>query len=236
MNSPPGTAFLLISLLVSGYILATQCYAFKYKTARESGHRLYLTCAALGFLVALSVEILYYSIHLLSFLLSNLPWTGESLKIYGNNHTLTLSILSPIAAFLFTIFYNLPKGRKNKNLKKAWEKDDLSSLIRYATSSPEGPKPIAVTLESRKIYIGLVARTNEPDAENAHLTLLPLYSGYREESNLHLHITNIYESVFDYYADNSSTLNIKDLYIVIPISKMVSAHIFNHEIYDEINQ
>src|SRR5690606_19877667 len=132
--------------------------------------------------------------------------------------------------------YNRQPGVRARNLARAWQKDDFSSLLSYATHNE---KLIAVTLCSRKVYIGLVARTNEPQWESAHITLLPFYSGYREEKVLRLEITNTYEEVFDYFSCQQSgkeaAFAVEDFYIVIPLSEIVSSHVFNPEIFQRIH-
>ena len=133
------------------------------------------------------------------------------------------------------IHYYLQQYRweKEENTIEAWDKDDFSALINRATNEL---KPVAITLKSRKVYIGLVARTNEPDGHQSHITILPYYSGYRDEEKLHLHITNKYTWVFKYYSDSPPKgMNIEDFYIVIPLERILSAHIFNFEIYKQIN-
>lgn len=152
---------------------------------------------------------------------------------YGDRHVLFLTAFAPLAALLFTFYYNKTDGAKARNLRRAWASDDLSSLINFAT---EYLKPIAVTLESRKVSIGLVARTNEPDHDQGYITLLPYYSGYREHETLHLHITNRYDAVFKVIDDETSEINIEDLYIVLPLGKIVSAHIFNDAVYERVNR
>lgn len=234
--SSKGVALLVISILVSGYILASFCYFFRYQTARESGHRLYLTSASLGFIATIIVEFILFSLQSIATLLSHLPWVNSTIDFFAPAyHALLLGALTPTLSITYSLIYNKRKGAKNKNLRRAWEKDDFSSLLNYATQTL---KPIAVTLESRKVYIGLVARTNEPDASCSHLTLLPYYSGYRDSETLHLSITNIYDSVFDYYKNDGSEaeIPIEDMYIVLPLTAIVSSHIFNADVYESLNK
>lgn len=229
-----GTALLIISILSSGYILATFCYFFRYRTAREAGHRLYLTSASLGLVAAFSAEILLLLIHALCSLLHHLPWVQSGIDIFNLPHDLLLTVMTPICAITYCLLYNSQEDIKSKNLKRAWDKDDFSSLLDYATQKL---KPIAVTLESRKVYVGLVAVTNEPDSECSHLTLLPYYSGFRDKESLHLFITNKYNAVFDYFdSETESGPPIEDLYIVIPLNRIVSSHIFNADVYDSLNK
>lgn len=226
---------LVLSIVTAGYIIATHCYRFRYQTARESGHRLYLTCAVLGGLMT------FLSVALLAALAGGL-WLFESLcgvqafpGVMPENLLSTASILNIPLALLASRLYNRRPGVKAKNLSRAWQKDDFSSLLSYAIHNE---KLVAVTLANRKVYIGLVARTNEPQWESAHVTLLPFYSGYREEKVLRLEITNTYDEVFDYFScqqsGEQSVFAVEDFYVVIPLSEIVSSHVFNPEIFQRI--
>lgn len=231
---PQGIALLIISILASGYILATFCYFFRYKTARESGHRLYLTSASLGLVATFVVEVIFLFLQTLCSFLHHLPWIRSEVDLFALPHDLVLTVSIPVCSVIYCLAYNSRTDIKSRNLKRAWGKDDFSALLDYATNTL---KPIAVTLESRKVYVGLVAVTNEPDSECSHLTLLPYYSGFRDQESLHLFITNKYNAVFDYFEnDADSGPPIEDLYVVLPLNKIVSSHIFNADVYDSLNK
>lgn len=229
-----GTALLIVAILSSGYILATFCYYFRYKTARESGHRLYLTSASLGLVATFTAELVLLLIHSLCFFLHHLPWVKSEVNLFDLPHDLLLTVFTPVCTVIYCLIYNSRTEIKSRNLRRAWGKDDFSALLDYATQTL---KPIAATLESRKVYVGLVAITNEPDSECSHLTLLPYYSGFRDQESLHLSITNKYNAVFDYFeSDFDTELPIEDLYIVLPLNRIVSSHIFNADVYDSLNK
>lgn len=232
MSSGLGAPFLIFSILVAGYIPATRCYAFRYKTARESGHRLYLTTAVLGFFAFFLSGVLIYLIDFLWFFLSHLPWLETSNGFFKSGKVLVLSLMAPVLSSIMTFLYNKSPNSKNKNIHRVWEEDDLSALLSYATRNI---KPIAITTSSRKVYIGYVARTNEPDRERSHITLLPLYSGYRDKDSLRLHVTIEYEEVFSYYENEVGEADVEDFYVVIPVSEIVSSHVFNPAIYHKVN-
>lgn len=225
---------LVLSIVTAGYILATNCFRFRYQTARESGHRLYLTCATLGGLLTfVSCSLVFVTQGVACFLLE----VGELQDYLSLDVLLSgASVLNVPLAIGGSRLYNGRRGVKARNLSRAWQKDDFSSLLDYATHSG---KLISFTLDNRKVYIGLITRTNEPHWESSHVTLLPLYSGYREEEDLSLVIKNTYEEVFDYFecrqSGRESSFTIEDFYIVIPLSKIASSHIFNPEIFHRVN-
>lgn len=231
-------AVFLLSLLVAGYIYSVFCYRLKYITYREAGHRLYLTSAAVGCIMALLIEALLALIALIAHLAVASPFSTSSLNIclyiYGEKHLILLTILMPVVSILSTVIYNRgSENAKDKNVRRAWEKDDLASLLGAAK---DRRKPIAITLDSRKTYIGFVARTTEPNIEHANITILPVYSGYRDKDTLKLIITNSYEDVFDYLlSESEGDFQAEDFYIVLPVGNIVACHIFNDEVYSRLN-
>lgn len=236
-TAPSSTIILILSVVTAGYILACNCYAFRYSTARESGHRLYLTCTTLGFFQTFfSLLLIFLAGALYCFFARLHPSDLTGLLARMEWLVLLISALNIILSVLGAGIYNSLEGVKEKNLLRAWRKEDFSSLLAYAIKEK---KLIAVTSSNRKVYIGLVARTNEPQWESSHITLLPLYSGFRREADLKLKISNRYEEVFDYFSstvdgDISSPYCIEDFYVVIPLSEITASHIFNPSIYNRL--
>ena len=104
-------------------------------------------------------------------------------------------------------------------------RDDFDSICFDALSQF---KPIAITLESRKVYVGYVADGFEPK-EGSSLTLLPVYSGYREKDTLSFKLISAYDVVREFF--HSDRLGIEDYYIAFPRDKILSLHIFNDHLY-----
>ncbi|WP_290502881.1 hypothetical protein [Alcanivorax sp.] len=230
MSSSSSAALLVLSMLVAGYIPATHCYYFKYRTAREAGHRLYLTSASIGFASFLISEIILFSILRFFSFFSWLPQLSEKLT---EHHIIILIVFSFVLSVLVTWGYNNQPDSKNKNMQRVWQKDDFSMLLSHATQQL---KPISVTLENRKTYVGYVARTNEPDKETSHITLLPIFSGYRDEETLHLRLTNKYKVVFSHYLSSDNDTDPEDFYIVIPVNRIISSNIFSEKVYKKISK
>mgnify|MGYP003149222041 FL=1 len=151
---------------------------------------------------------------------------------------LLLSILGPPISIVATYLYNAIPNSKNTNLHRAWSTDDFSSLIAYVTREI---LPIAITLENRKVYVGLVARSAEPQHDSAHITLLPLFSGHRDEHDLAMKLTNTYTEVFDVISDATETdveidiESLKNFYLIAPLDRIDIAHVFNYELYERIS-
>lgn len=184
----------------------------------------------------LCIEVALFVIVMIAYIVQYLPWVSSYNifgVIYGPLHFIILSTLGPMLSLLVTGIYNSRPSTKNKNVRRAWEKDDLAAMLGAAVDSQ---KSIAISLDNRKVYIGLVARTNEPDYQHSSITILPLFSGYREEKTMKMIITNRYVEVFEYLEeDGPSSFPVEDFYIVLPVIRVSSCHIFNDEIYERLN-
>ncbi|MBE02073.1 hypothetical protein [uncultured Marinobacter sp.] len=244
-------ALLAVATAAAGYILATECFKFRYKTSRQSGHRLYLSTLTLG---------IYALFSALVFTWATIP---DDPPISKN---ITAAFLTVFFAKIFSELYNrkprpsqiasaLSKirlaGIKNtitriKNefnvdevtkfnaLWQAWQDDDIELICAYAA---EEMKPISVTLDTNKVYVGMVADTLEPSDTNSYLSILPIYSGYRNKDNMSYILNHKYETLINGLLNNDEDIvNAKLDYIVaIPLERIVTIHVFNEELYQEVS-
>ena len=184
--SPPVTILLLAA---SGYIFCNWCHLIKFDVLRDTGQRLYLTAAVCGVSIYLVTYILYSLQKALWVDLLHWP-------VVWHFQTPLESWLAQLAlgfSLAATFVINRFPGIKERSLEKAWHRNDMDALCSEAIA---GTKPVTVTLDTRKVYVGLVFDSLEPGKE-ANLTLLPLYSGYRNKDTLELHISRKYSSVDD---------------------------------------
>ncbi len=153
----------------------------------------------------------------------------------GFDFVLPLAVLAPILSVIVTVAYNkLVPHAKESNLQKVWEYNDFDSLLAFAASQN---LPMAFTLENNKVYVGIISRTSEPHtehSESAHISILPLYSGYRDKERLDLILTTEYGEVFDWYSNGSVEPDLTNYNVVVPLSRIISANIFHYEIYEAI--
>lgn len=127
----------------AGFAFVSKCYAWSYKLARESGHKLYLSCLFFGFtffvIVVAFAEVLG---HFSPFLIS------DTLKV------VIMCFSTIVLAYVVATVYNkaIPNCREI-NIDKVWQKNDFD---RVCANAMLGFKPIAVSPESRKVYVGYV--------------------------------------------------------------------------------
>jgi len=87
-------------------------------------------------------------------------------------------------------------------------------------------RPLLLTLESRKLYVGPISSLGEPNESEGmdqEISLIPLLSGYRDKETLTVNFTTFYDS-----ADT-------DLNIIIRQDQVLSASWFDFEIYKKLN-
>ena len=213
-----------MSAAAAGYTFSARCYLYKYRIARQSGHRLYLHCFAVGLVFLsfawLALEIGYWLPQHAGFPILFLLDSTED--------TLVLCIGSIAIALIVGMLYNKAPNARAVAFEKAMQKNDYDSILYRAM---EHRLPIAISLESRKVYVGFVVDTLEP-GDDSHLTLLPMYSGYRDEQNLKFKLASSYTEIFDLLDEETDDLIF--YYMAFPRSKIVSLHIYHPHLYDSI--
>jgi len=222
-------AISLVIILSAGYLFCVRCYLTRYLVARQVGYKLYLSSGAVGVIFLFVAHFAYY--------LQNQLWwiTGLDYLFVIENAELPyfLSILAFALAILVCEVYNSRSYAKATNLWKAWHKDDLESICAYAQ---EGFKLISVTLDTRKVYVGYVFDSLEPDNSQSHLTVIPIYSGYRKEDNQKMELNHTYEAVITLLSgqgdSDSDFEQIKDYCITFSRDRIVTINIFNAHLYD----
>lgn len=210
-----GLAYIVVAAC-AGYIFCQNCHYFKYPLARKQGYYAYL------YVITAGIPLLLLSV-LITWWVSPSPHT-----VFGN--FLWEILLVPIFIFVSCLAANCWID-DNEALRLAW-KDDLSQLLYQAM---ENDKLVCVTLENRKIYIGSVFKTLEPDPSNTFFTLTPWVGGYRNKDTLRLTLTHTYDKIINGFS--SGSLPDMHLYqMVIPKTQIVNAHIFDNDIGIEVEE
>lgn len=222
-----GIAFILIGAACAGYTFIMNTYKFKYQAARKTGQHLYLMSLTWG----IGLSIISYSFARTIQYLSCLDChTGQ---LFEKNLVQSVIHFTLWLAFTTSFFIWAQNKRTDKAsaLYDVFQKDDLSKTI--LTSMIE-EKPLQITLDNRKAYVGYVLDTVEPLGDVSYLTILPMMSGYRDSETLELALSNDYfASAEDFEKAGKSSP--EDFGIVIPRSKIVSCHIFNPDLHNTIS-
>lgn len=216
----------LLAIAVGGFVFCTRCYATKYRISRQSGHKLYLPALGYGFFLAplawLSLTASYWVCDATASTLCIA--TPEELNEFA------FAIHITFWGWLVAALYNkLPKA-DTKALVAELNRNDFDATCVYAL---QNFKPIAITLESRKVYVGMVIDTLAP--ESNYLTFLPAYSGYREDATLSFTLVNNYEKELKKLMAGDESTRLRDLVITVPKEKVLSLHIYNDHLYQQLS-
>ncbi len=213
-----GEAFIPI---LAGYWLLTRLHYTHYSIVRESGYHLFFKAAIVG-------TALFFVAHLIVVLSGNflssmaITWSIHSISPFSASPTV-ITILGLLIPFVGNKFYS-----KEKAARRAAERGgDLVELL--IAKSIETQKLIELSLRNRKSYIGLgiVSGIETIDKDKADIELLPMASGYRDERTQELFVTENYAEVLEQHTYQQYD----DFRIVIPMSEIVSARVFDPDAY-----
>lgn len=246
-------ALLIIPLLVSGYIvLTTHPYHF-YRLHRYDGQLLYMKAATCGLwsfawtiLIAYIIKWFWPSFHLVSVLREQLDL---KLSEPGGERIIGWIILLSCGSILLSWFWG--KGSKHIMIIKRkilyffkkieFKNVDFENIIMLRMRQElvnDNPfdeiffdslvdrKSILVTLQNKKVYVGIVnglGEPNEKEGPNQHVSILPIISGYREKDTLKVILQNEYIDLQDI-----------DISVVFPLEEISQVSWFDMSVHKKI--
>ena len=215
---------LLLIPTLGGYWLITHWNYTRFRVVRDSGYQFLFKSAFAG---AMLFALAYLCIALLN---HYLPWTETQWASYMPVEYSDAAVLSVLLGIL------LPQAANwfypaQKATEVAAERDGNLIELLIARSISEG-RIIELSLRSGKSYIGFGHRNEVEDYEDADISLVPLASGYRDKDTQELRITTNYARVIL----ESGTMDFSDFRIVIPMSEIVSARLFDWEVYQRFEE
>lgn len=212
------TPIILLTACI-GYFFCTFVYRLRYKIARKQNWHLFFWSMSIGgFFLLIAFSFNYFFCKII--------WCYSTASI---DYQAGIAALTAVLAGVAGVIINRVWGKK-RSIKLSFD-DDFNLLIFRSIKDSKYPKLIQFTLNTRKIYIGFVLDSFEPVMESgSFITLLPMYSGHRDKDNLTLQIDNDYSEFWQ-----QSDFDARLLSIVIPRKTIVSANIFNFEVYSNMN-
>lgn len=240
-------ALLLLLPLVGGYYLANSSYAFRYRSAREDGHRLYFKSAFLGvilFCAALIVRSQFLNIFewyrsfevFLSQLI--LPLVKEPEKGYQFPLaviSLYSMILGPLLGYGGNFFLN-----RDTWLSRALKYSDLERLLNTAAHRKT---PVCLTMANNKVYVGFIVASVDPTRDLKSLGILPVISGYRDGDTGKITFTTDYRPIYKLQEKGTHDaqlplqhLRAADFEIILPTDKIHSCNMFDFTAYNQFNK
>jgi len=105
-----------------------------------------------------------------------------------------------------------------------------SDLDKRLERALDGDSLVSITLTSRKVYIGWPVTSIDPLNPREHLSLLPLFSGYREKDTLSVVFTTEYSKIYNTILNDHQTLKIEDFYVVVRQEEIISIYIYDKDL------
>ncbi|HEX7335983.1 MAG TPA: hypothetical protein VF252_02145 [Gemmatimonadales bacterium] len=123
-------------------------------------------------------------------------------------------------------------------VKRTIEKwnDYLEELLNQAQ---EDTRQVSATLRSGKVYVGFIVRTFDPTYDRKYIVILPTMSGYRTDTTHQVVFNTDYTRVYQVLMEEDESRlvrGVSDFQVVIPVSEVLSANLFDWEAYERFNE
>jgi hypothetical protein len=215
---------LLLLPLLGGFWFVHFCHYFHFRAQQLEGYRLllYSSFAGVGFFGA--ARLLIWSLRSVVWLNGFRSAWSEIAPVQFAGTAVTSLFLGMIAPFVWNYF--CPRRRaKDSALKRAG--DEIAILL---DSAAQRHKPVAVTLDTRKFYVGYVLASPNLRPTERSLALLPIASGYRDPITLSFRFTTDYGPAL---LAKPQDLDTNDFKIVIPFDSIKTANLFDFDVYNQ---
>lgn len=140
-------------------------------------------------------------------------------------------LLSALLGYLSQIPLKLNPIKKAEKIQKIVEENHLEKFIVEAAYTQF---PIAITLGTRKVYIGICLGDELINSKIEHIAIIPLLSGHRDKDDLSVEITNNYQT---HYVEEGiedgrhKELRKENFRIIIPTNDIESFSFFDVDTY-----
>ncbi len=227
----------LLPILLSGYIFATKCKYTYYKVMRLEGYHLYFRAAHYGSFFVLVAAVFYVALYAITpdcilALASKMKLTFN--HVFNSTDTSIFNILLvaliSIAGSYAAAWYFNKRLDDEFSFKHAIENDDLELLLYRALKEET---PIAISMENKKEYVGVIIRVLDPSDDRKFVRILPLLSGFRSKETGKVDYSTPYETVIEdmLEGEENPLLVLEDFEIVLPAADIKSAHLFDYDTY-----
>ena len=208
---------------LGGYFLLRFLNYTRYGIARDSGYHVLLKSAVVG---AVLFALAHGAILAIDGNFPEISTQWESYFDYQYSGTVTLGVLLEIVILIVgNLIYSKDEAARDTAIRDG----DLVELLIRESMQP--PMLIQISLRSGKSYIGLAVESGIAKSGDSDISMLPIASGYRNKETQELAITTNYAPVIE-----NSELDYIDFQVVIPKSEIVSARLFDPEIYQRFQE
>ncbi len=215
---------LLLLPLLGGYWFLHTFYYTRFRSQRLDGYRLLLESAlvgavfaALGWMIVRIVGLVPRALTFWGSIAPPIPYLGTALV------ALAIGFVTPVA-LNFGLDRTGLLTRADAQRKAIDRHGNHVLRLLHAASAQE--RPVAITLDNRKVYIGTVAAAPNLESHDTFLSITPFFSGYRDKDDLALALTVDYLKVYE-----SEHLKPEDFNITIPLASVRMASFFDQTVY-----
>ena len=218
------TNLLLLPLLGGYWFLHTLQYT-RFRSRRLDGYRLLVESALVGVLFAVLSRIVVISLRQypavrdlwFTFAPADIPYLGTA------TGALLLCLVLP---YLLNVLLNVTRILPGAEAQVKAVSRHGNHLLRLVHQASATEQPVSITLDNRKVYIGLVAAAPNLEPHDTFVSITPFFSGYRDDKTLELVLTVPYLKVYQDQDLDPGAFN-----VTLPISSIRIASLFDHTAY-----
>jgi len=235
---------LIIPILISGFYVCNHNLYYFYRLHRYEGQYLYLKSALLGFICLLTASLIALllnafipgtifdaPIDIVEFIhwLINSAVVDTQVDSKQLAWIVLLAVLTQITGWLWVkvSFFHIKWRESDVEKSKIMLMSSIlrdSPLDNILLESYISETPLMLTLNDRKVYVGVVASLGEPNESEGmdqEISIIPIMSGYRDKNDFHVTFNTDYKIIN------------KDLNIVLRQEIINSATKFDFDIFSE---
>ena len=218
--------------ILAGYWFLIRWNVTKYRIFRDTGYHVFFKSAIAG-VVLFSLAQSFITLCFDPGYISDSLWSSL-LPVPNPEASLMSFVLGTAIPLLSNIFYQAPQAAKRNALKNG---DLIEVLI---ANSLEEEKAIEITLKSRKVFVGYALQNCiSSHGEPSDIAIMPLESGYRDSETQDLILTREYADLIATYLEEENEdevlpdFSIEDFQIIVPMSEITSARIFDFNLFEK---
>lgn len=224
--------------IISGYYLITTFVYLKYTYQRLTPQQLLLRSIIWG----ISLFVLVYLLRIIFTVF--FPDVPD--KIYSYFYTLPITpvpfLLTSLFTFIFTLLVTnilnlflvwVNYFNRAKPVEKAVDMfgNEVEKLFKDSATKNY---LVQLNLKNNKVYIGFIAKI-PPPKQSDYYELLPVLSGFRDDSTKKLNITTDYSNALNKYQSDLDKYSSFNMNILVKADQILSARAFDPDIFSEFN-
>lgn len=237
-------AIALLAILSNGYIIINGCQYYSYRLHRYDGQLLYIKATFFGMLAVSASFIIDSFLKIVDYICKLLPQSNlmpfteaGDLQKYLVFFLFSL-LLSGLCCILVKLYFLLRVWWRFRGVERRahFSYNKLVKTLLMYDILKDSPLDtllflsyvkdifLLITMSDRKIYVGQVLSLGEPNEKHGpdqEISILPIFSGYRDKDTLSVFLDN------DYANDDDS----KDFQLILKQENIVSACEFVASLY-----